>query len=219
MIPSTTTTSDSPWKLSLSSPSLVVGKSVTITGTGCPNATEVDPHGQLGAVLTPAGSLSASTNGDWSQTFVVGEQFVGSGSLTATCVENGPLGKLGASEVSYPPVSVTITTPHELRVSPSGPVTPGTSLSVSSTGAGCPAYNVPVVTLDPLSAAPPAQIPSPGPTTIYGPQSRSETPSWTVSLPIAQATAPGEYVVRGFCLSQYFETVSRSFQPAALTIS
>ena len=79
-------------------------------GSDCPGATQVNPGGQVGGVLMPLGTLAVTSSGAWTQTFKVGEQFVGSGSVTATCDEDGPLGRPGALEVSYPSVSVTVTT-------------------------------------------------------------------------------------------------------------
>lgn len=94
---------------------------MTLMGNECPGATEIIALPGFQDMST-AGPLRTSRNGNWSQSFTVPEVVVGatvgSGpvhrkwSLGKQCIENGPLGKPGALEVSYPAVAVTIATPY-----------------------------------------------------------------------------------------------------------
>ena len=183
-------------------------------GTDCPGATQVIASGDL----TSDGPLSVDRNGNWSQEFTVGEQWVGAGAVSAQCVENGPLGSLGALEVTYPSVPVTITTPFRLNVEPSGTVAPGGTLTVTSVGGGCLGIDMPVVDLE-GPHSPPFPI-SPG--AVYGqPANVFDQPvnpaNWTLVLPIPADTAPGRYLVVGRCYygRGYY---SRTYQPAPVTV-
>ena len=101
---------------------------------------------------------------------------------------------------TYPKVPVTVTTPYRMHVEPAGPVKPGTVLTVTSVGGGCPGIWAPVVNLWSSSTRPP-DLPTPD--AVYG--QTGGGPTWTLVLPVPVGTVPGQYDVVGRC------SYSRSF--------
>ena len=188
-------------ELRLSSTSLAVGQSVTVSGSHCPApsggvvALVQDPaSGPQATYSSGFGPLTRATvtsaaNGSWTTQVTIPAGLIGPMSMGAICEDT-----YGRTQFSYPKVPVTVATPYRMHVEPAGPVKPGTALTVTSVGGGCPGIWAPVVNLWSSSTRPSDQ---PTPDAVYG--QTGGGPTWTLVLPVPLGTAPGPYDVVGRC--------------------
>jgi hypothetical protein len=206
-------------ELRLSSTSPVVGQSVTVSGSHCP----APSGGVLALLQDPAsgpqatdasgfGPLTRSTvtsdaNGSWTTQVTIPADLIGPVSMGAICEDT-----YGRTMFSYPKVPVTVTTPYRMHVEPAGPVKPGTSLTVTSVGGGCPGIWAPVVNLWSSSTRPSDQ---PTPDAVYG--QTGGGPTWTLVLPVPVGTAPGRYDVVGRC--SYSRTFPVTYEPVPVLVT
>ncbi len=147
-IPSTTISRSPPTntsaQLSVSSTLLTVGESMTITGSNCPAGQWVGISLKTRSLLLGPFAfyeggpqpVPVGADGHWSSTSTVPMLPGGPTTLTAHC---GPEASAPTAWLfAYPSVPVTVTTPFQLSVLPSTTVSPGTTLTVTPGGGGCP---------------------------------------------------------------------------------
>ena len=89
---------------------------------------------------------------------------------------------------------------------------PGTALTVTSVGGGCPGAWAPVVN---LWAPPPGHRTKPTPGAVYG--QTGGGPIWTLVLPVPLGTAPGQYDVVGRC--SYLQSFPVTYEPVPVLVT
>ncbi len=203
----------------LNSTSLVAGGTVTVSGTHCPPpsggvvALFQDPtSGPQATYASGFGPLTRSTvtsaaNGSWTTHVTIPAALIGAVIVGAICEDT-----YGRAQLTYPKVSVTVTTRYRMHVDPASPVKPGTALTVTSVGGGCPGAWTPVVNLWSASTQPP-DLPTPD--AVYG--QTGGGPTWTLVLPVPAGTAPGRYYVVARC--SYSRTFPVTYEPVPLVIA
>jgi hypothetical protein len=215
---STTSTARTGAELHLSSTSLVVGQSVTVSGSHCPApsggvvAMFQDPTSGPQATYSSGGPLTRGTvtsaaNGSWTTQVTIPADLIGPVSMGAICEDT-----YGRTQLTYPMVPVTVTTPYEMHVVPDGPVKPGTTLTVTSVGGGCPGAWSPVVNLWSSSTRPPNQ---PTPDAVNG--QTGGGPTWTLELPVPVGTPSGQYDVVGRCA--YIQSFPVTYEPVPVLVT
>jgi hypothetical protein len=235
-IPSTKATPSPPTnfsaKLSVSSTRLSVGQPMTVNGSDCPagqwvgvsldeseraNHTRTLPLGPYSFFAGGPQPVPVGADGQWTTTSTVPMLPGGPTMLTAYC---GPeAGGPTAWLFVYPSVPVTVTTPFRLSVLPSTTVSPGTTLSVTPIGGGCPAPADSWLGLYSTSqppARPQIQV-AEGEVNNTGLSADQTRLDWTGSLTVPSSLAPGQYRLEADCV--YARGAPRgSYAPIAITV-
>ena len=196
-----------------------MGQSVTVSGSHCPApsggvvALFQDPtSGPQATDSSGFGPLTRNTvmsapDGSWTTKVTIPAELLGPVSVGGFCEDT-----YGRTQLTYPMVPVTVTTPYEMHVKPAGPVKPGTALTVTSVGGGCPGAWAPVANLWSSSTRPPNQ-PTPG--AVYG--QTGGGPIWTLVLPVPVGTVPGQYDVVGRC--SYSRAFPVTYEPVPVLVT
>ena len=171
-----------------------------------------DPTSGPQATYSSGGPLTRSTvtsnaNGSWTTQVTMPADLIGPVSVGAICEDT-----YGRTQFTYPMAPVTVTTPYEMHVEPDGPVKPGTTLTVTSVGGGCPGAWAPVVNLWSSSTRPPNQ---PTPDAVNG--QTGGGPTWTLELPVPVGTPPGQYDVVGRCA--YIQSFPVTYEPVPVLVT
>jgi hypothetical protein len=206
-------------ELHLSSTSLVVGQSVAVSGSHCPApsggvvALVQDPTSGPQATYSSGfgpltrNTVTSSAKGSWSTQVTIPADLIGPVSMGAICEDT-----YGRTQFTYPKVPVTVSTPYRMHVEPAGPVKPGSVLTVTSVGGGCPGIWAPVVNLWSSSTRPP-DLPTPD--AVYGQTGGGST--WTLVLPVPAGTVPGQYDVVGRC--SYSRAFPVTYEPVPVLVT
>ncbi len=228
-VPSTTTMILPPTNfsatLSVSPTRLSAGQLMTVTGSDC-------PVGQWGGVLLKSGGLllgpfglyeggpqpvPVGSDGQWTTTGIVPMLPGGPTVLTAYC---GPeAGGPPVSRFLYPPVPVTMVTPYQLSVLPSTTTSPGTTLTVTPVGGGCPAPTTWIqLTLYSTSQPPTRPQPEVAQGVIHDTGLAADhVLSWTGALTVPSSLAPGRYLLGADCVYSR-GAPEGSYAPTVITV-
>jgi hypothetical protein len=205
--------------LSISTTHLRDGEPVTIKGNDCPRHDAV----YAGYAATSEGPtpIVRHRDGTWVTTPTIPAGTWGPSTIEAFC----EVGDTGNPLFTYPQVyAITITTPYTLKVSPDGPVNPGTTLTVQPTASFCSSIDtiyvgvshVPDPTFVPdNSAAWPIPVRAFG---IAQPTTNTVIldASWTTTLTLPQALPAGNYYVVAGCA--YSRGTPGTFAPTRIIV-
>jgi len=218
--PTTSTTIPISGNVTVSSTNLAVGQSITIAGRGCPRGSYVEPHiipDPLPAIFKQAGyeaaewllydknlktgDVNVGANGIWTITAAIPMIPPGAAKITGWCRQSGN----GNIEFDYPGVVVQVASPFGMQVL-HGPFTsPGTSISVKTTGGGCPSS---------ASTAGLSLYSETGSDVADG--ESSSVSGWQWSLLVPKALGAGEYQLEADCVEGY--AVWGTYAPLKLTV-
>ncbi len=161
--------------------------------------------------------VPVGADGQWTTTSTVPMLPGGPTILTAYC---GPEASASSKWVFvYPSVHVTVTTPFELSVLPSNTASPGTTLSVTPVGGGCPPpstwIQLTLYTTSQPRTQPQIEV-AQGATNNTG-LSADQTLDWTGSVTVPSSLAPGQYQLGADCV--YSRGAPKgSYAPIAITV-